>query len=253
MPSYDREAAAERIRATNYPLAEVFVTQYLLQFPTEEQMIEVFTRAELREGSPIIARVVVAEIQRLLASGKRPLLAAFDGRSGSGKSSLAQVVADELNAALVPCDDFFAAQISNAGWDGRTAEERARDALDWRRLRAHALEPLLDGQEARWHAFDFGAGPHADGTYGMRQAYTRRAPSPVILLDGAYSTRPELSDIIDLSVLVEAPEVVRLERLSKREERDFLAAWHARWDDAEQYYFTEVRPQSSFDLIVATA
>ena len=33
----------------------------------------------------------------------------------------------------------------------------------------------------------------------------------------------------------------------------FLAAWHALWDDAEAFYFTEVRPPSAFDLVVSIA
>lgn len=198
------------------------------------------------------AERIVAEIRRL-QSGKRPVVAAFDGRTGSGKSTLAEMIGDELNAAVIPCDDFFAAHITDAGWNQRTPAERARDALDWRRLRVEALEPLVMGREAKWQAFDFGAGPAPDGTYGVLQAFTTRAPSQVILMDGAYSTRAELDDLIDLRVLVEAPESVRRERLSGREEPNFLAAWHRRWDEAERHYFTEVRPRSVFGLIVATA
>ena len=71
--------------------------------------------------------------------------------------------------------------------------------------------------------------------------------------DGAYSARPELSDLIDLSVLVDVPVAVRHERLSTQEERTWLNAWHARWDGAEEYYFTHVLPASSFDLVITNA
>lgn len=42
---YDLEKAAERIRASGYPQAEQFVTENVLHPPSEEQMVEKFTRA----------------------------------------------------------------------------------------------------------------------------------------------------------------------------------------------------------------
>ena len=117
---------------------------------------------------------------------------------------------------------------------------------------AEALEPLLVGKPAKWHAFDFEAGVHPDGTYAMRTDFVERSPTAVIVLDGAYSTRPELADLIDLSVLIDVPVGVRHERLAAREDKHFLDSWHARWDAAEEYYFTHVRPKSSFDLVVTT-
>jgi len=45
---YDLTRAAERIRSTQYPQARDFAAQSVLQPPSEEQMLEVLTRAELR-------------------------------------------------------------------------------------------------------------------------------------------------------------------------------------------------------------
>jgi uridine kinase len=198
----------------------------------------------------VAADIIVAEIRRLMANRTTPMLVALDGGSGSGKSTLALSIAEELAAAVIQSDDFFAADISDAEWDTRTPAARATDAIDWRRLRAEALEPLLAGKPAQWHAFDFEAGVRPNGTYAMRTDFVERQPSAVIVLDGAYSTRPELADLIDISILVDVPVAVRHERLAAREDKNFLAAWHARWDAAEAYYLTHVRPKSSFDLVV---
>ena len=46
--SYDLPKAAERIRRTDYPQAEGFATQYVLQRPSEEKMLELFAKAELK-------------------------------------------------------------------------------------------------------------------------------------------------------------------------------------------------------------
>ena len=46
--TYDLAAAAERIRATDYPQADDFATRYVLAPPSEAQMLELFTAASLR-------------------------------------------------------------------------------------------------------------------------------------------------------------------------------------------------------------
>ena len=193
---------------------------------------------------------IVRAIRRRAANRSGPLLVAFDGGSGSGKSTLAASVASGLGAVVVPGDDFFAAALTDADWERRTPAERARDAIEWRRLRTEALEPLLAGARAVWYPFDFASGVRADGTYAPSGQAEVREPASVVVLDGAYSARPELADLVGLSVLVDVPLAVRHRRLAEREAPDFLAAWHRRWDAAEAWYFSQVRPASSFDLVV---
>ena len=86
----------------------------------------------------------------------------------------------------------------------------------------------------------------------MKSTYVEIEPAPVILLDGAYSSGPQLVDLVNVTVLVEASYIERHTRLAKRETSSFLQRWHAKWDAVEEYYFTSVRPRGSFDLIVTT-
>ena len=46
--TYDLSSAAERIRASSYPQAEEFAAHSVLQPPPEQQMLELFSRAELK-------------------------------------------------------------------------------------------------------------------------------------------------------------------------------------------------------------
>jgi uridine kinase len=189
---------------------------------------------------------LIGEIRRRMVGRAAPLLVALDGRSGTGKSTLAALLADRLGATVVEGDDFYPGG-SDADWDARSPAEKAALVIDWRRMRADALEPLLAGRPAAWHPFDFAAGE------GLAAHTVTRAPAPVIVLDGVYSARPELADLVDLAILVEAADDrVRRQRLLAREGAPYMAAWHRRWDAAEDYYFTHVRPRSSFDRIITS-
>jgi uridine kinase len=151
---------------------------------------------------------------------------------------------------IVPSDDFYASSVSDAEWDARSPAQRAADVIDWRRLRVEALEPLLAGRTATWFSFDFDAGPRPDGTFPLATSPTTREPAAIVILDGAYSSRPELADLIDLSVFVEVPSAERQRRLVERDGAAYTAAWQERWSAAEDYYFSAVRPPSSFDVVV---
>jgi uridine kinase len=191
---------------------------------------------------------VVAAIQARLVGRSRPLLVAIDGHSGSGKSELAARVAERLHAVVVPSDDFYAAHVSDAEWDALTPGRRVADVIDWRRLRSEALEPLLAGRTASWYPFDF-EGKRPDGTFPLATSPTTREPAAVVILDGAYSSRPELADLIDLSVFVDVSPAERHRRLVERDGQAYTDAWLDRWKAAEDHYFGSVRPPSSFDLV----
>jgi uridine kinase len=189
---------------------------------------------------------VVAAIHRLHAERGSPLLVALDGRSGAGKSTVAARLAGQVDGVVIEGDDFYAGG-ADAEWAARTAAAKVAGCIDWRRLRTEALEPLLAGRPADYRPFDF-----ATGT-GLAAHTIRREPAPLILLDGVYSGRPELADLVDLAVLVELPDnLARRRRLVAREGPLFMTAWHALWDEAEDYYFTHIRPPATFDLVVTS-
>ncbi|MFN2237575.1 MAG: uridine kinase [Anaerolineales bacterium] len=193
---------------------------------------------------------IVCAINQILAH-RSPVLVALDGGSGSGKSTIASMLAQELDGVIVPLDDFYAANIPDWEWDARSTSARLRDVFDWGKLRREALAPLLAQRTARWYPFDFASGMRPDGTYAISPHPVERQPAPVILLEGAYSASPQIADLIDLKVLLDVPVQERHQRLEKRE-RDqlFLKRWHALWDDVEAYYFTEVMPKSAFDIVL---
>jgi uridine kinase len=196
------------------------------------------------------AAIVVDAVRAHTADASRPVVVAIDGRSGAGKTAIAAAVASDLGGIVVPTDDFCAANLGDADWDSRSAAQRAADAVDWRRLRI-VLESLLSGRPATWQPFDFNA-KRPDGTFAMSDAAERREPVPLIILEGAYATHPAVLDLIDLTVVVEITPDARRRRLVDRDGEAYTAEWMARWVPAEDFYFTMLRPPSSFDLVVAS-
>jgi uridine kinase len=169
----------------------------------------------------------------------RPYCVALDGRSGAGKSTLARRLADAMNATLLDGDGFFAGGVAIRG---DLPEYRARDCIDWRRQRA-VLEALRAGRTASYRAFDWQA---FDGS--LEREPTVVEPRAVVIIDGVYSARPELADLLDLRMLLRVPDDVRRARLLAREQS--LTDWELQWHEAEEWYFAHAAPPAGFDVIV---
>ena len=99
------------------------------------------------------------------------------------------------------------------------------------------------GRTVSWLPFDWNA---FDGSRSTKPAYVER--KPVLILEGVYAARPELSDLIDLRVLLSTPEPVRVLRLNQRE--GGIGPWEQQWYDAEDWYFEHAAPDQWFDIIV---
>lgn len=196
--------------------------------------------------------LILENIEALRAELARPVVVALDGGSGAGKSTISEKLATLTPIALVPLDDFYQTQVPEVEWPQKTVAERLAGVFEWDRVRREAIEPLMRQEPARWRPFDFMRGPGLDGTYSLEDEFTEVAPAPTILLEGAYSASPFLRDLTDLTVVVDVPTKARHDRVAAREQGadDFLAAWHAVWDDVERYYFECVCPPASFNLVI---
>ncbi|MET0695553.1 MAG: NTP transferase domain-containing protein [Propionibacteriaceae bacterium] len=191
---------------------------------------------------------ILTAVDALDISG-RPVVVALDGRSGAGKTTLAAGLSLVRPATVVEGDDFYGGR-QIAGLDF-FARERLPDAevadlvIDWRRLRREALEPLSGGNAARFARYDW------DSDDGRMGAEVGLVAADLVVVEGVYSARPELSDLVDLAVCVEVDPSVRQRRLSLRADDDdpHLVSF---WERGESFYFAEVRPVESFDLVVGS-
>lgn len=122
-------------------------------------------------------------IQQLIKEKGRPVLVALDGKSGTGKSTIAKQLDESLGGVEINSDNFWSGG-KNEEWDKKTPEEKSDQAIDWKRLRSEVLIPLLSGKTAKWHSFNWETGE------GLSPTEIVTNPSQLIILDGAYSSRP---------------------------------------------------------------
>jgi len=187
---------------------------------------------------------ILNKIKELLTHQER-VVVALDGRSGVGKSTIVQKLANKIQAVVINCDDFYAGPPDGdeKNWLNKTAQEKVNQVFAWQRMKNQAIEPLIAGEMVEYYPFNFQTG------IGLSDKKNYLKPAPVIILDGVY-TAEKLKDLIDISVSVVFPDKKRRERLIKREGQEFMLDWHAKWDEAEDYYFNRVRSSPGFDFVI---
>jgi uridine kinase len=183
-----------------------------------------------------------ALVARRQASRER-VFVAIDGCGGAGKSTLARGVQDSMaNVSIVRTDDFFRPlrQLSDTALEPSRAYELY---FPWKRLRDEALAPLRQGKTARYQRHDW--------TRDALGEWVIVEPNPIVIVEGVYSSRPELRGLLDAIIFVDAPREVRRRRMLARGPED--SDWMRPWMAAEDWYLERIRPQASADLILNSA
>lgn len=186
-----------------------------------------------------VAADELAGAVRELRDGATIAVIAIDGHSAAGKSTLAAKLGTELRGVVIAGDDFYRVMdpVERAQL---TPAQGASEYYDWQRLRREVLEPLRDGRPATFRRYDWDRNELGDKE-------VRIDPKSWVILEGLFSTRSELADLVDVSVLVDVPAALRRHRQLQRDDHP---SWVERWDAAERWYFTHVRSPESFDFRV---
>jgi cytidylate kinase len=161
------------------------------------------------------------------AGGTRVL--AVEGRSGAGKSTFADRVADELAAPVVRMDDLY------DGWDGLLAGANA--LLEW------VLLPLSLGRPPRWRRYDWDRGEYAE--------WHTAAVSDALVVEGVGSGARQARQYLSGLVWLEAGEGVRKERALARDGEVYGPHW-SRWAAQEERYHAAHGVRARADLTIVT-
>jgi anthranilate synthase component 1/para-aminobenzoate synthetase len=140
----------------------------------------------------------------------RPVLLAIDGRSGSGKTSLAHALTHTLRTQHGLDVGLFHVEHVYRGWSG--LEEGLEHYV------AQVLVPLRRGERARWFPWDWKA-----HTVATAPRFTR--PAGVVLCEGVGSASPAAHPLLDAALRLRAPASLRKERALARDGETYRPFW----------------------------
>ena len=171
------------------------------------------------------------------------LLAAIDGLGGAGKSTLARLLKEQLKTlgwivAVVKHDDFY---LPYRQRENQQMKVIGRD-FDWKRLRDQVLIPIREGRSAHYQRYDWEADVLAE--------WHTIPTSNVVLVEGVYTMRCELTNLYDLKIWVECPRAIRLARGIARDGEKARSIWEQDWMPKEDYYVKTHRPRERADLLM---
>lgn len=183
--------------------------------------------------------VLLTALMPLVRSG-HPAIIAIDGRCGSGKTGLAQLISDLFPCNVFHMDDFF------LPFPLRTPERLSTPGgnVDDQRMREEVLTPLTHGKPVTLRSFDCHTG-------------ALRAPlevpyRPLNLVEGSYAHHPALRDCYDLTVFLTCSQEEQRRRLLVREGEAGLEPFLTRWIPMEERYFEALHIEQDSDLSVDT-
>lgn len=192
-------------------------------------------RVILQKYVPLLP--LLAAIDRKLRE-KPQVIAALEGGSAAGKTTLAAFLAKIYDCNVFHMDDFFLRP------EQRT-QERYREPggnVDRERFWTEVLLPLTRGQTAVYRPYDCQAqalGPER-----------RVSPKALSIVEGAYSMHPDLAESYDVSAFLEISSAVQRRRILERNGAAAGERFFSRWIPLEQRYFAAMDPKRRCDFVL---
>ena len=195
---------------------------------------------------------VVAAIADLVIDVARPVLVAVDGPDGAGKTHFARDLTAELAARGRPVEhssvDHFHHPREHRHALARNADTVWARSYDYRAMRRDLLDPWRRGPGATytpiWH--DVSAEQYVDPE---RTTVPERG---VLVVDGVFLQRAELVDQWDLTVYLDVPPEVTVQRMSSRDGTTPEPGHpdHQRYLRAQEFYRATCDPIALADVVI---
>ncbi len=170
--------------------------------------------------------------------GSKPCaVIAVDGMCASGKTTLANLLADEFGFEIVHTDDFF------LPFDMRTEERLSQPGgnIHYEQIVEEVVIPLKENRDFEYSVFEC-----SSGTYGKRRKIRHGKP---VIIEGAYSLHPEIPDIYDLKIFLQISPELQLERIKNRNGAQTLEIFKEKWIPFENRYFVAFGIREKCDII----
>jgi hypothetical protein len=175
-----------------------------------------------------LAKKIAAQVLELVDRGNSMPIVLIDGRSNSGKSTLAAEVQNlifkngESAPRVVHMDDLY------LGWNGLQA------GADY--LNRFILKPLSDSYIAQWREFDW-ANPGEPGFEARNGEWREFAGGTPLIIEGCGALNQLSAQVASVKIWLEVPQEIRHQRWLEREgSADHWAEWAAQ---EEEFYARE--------------
>ncbi|MGI6172948.1 MAG: uridine kinase family protein [Christensenellales bacterium] len=201
-------------------------------------------RAAYHPAYRVVAGICEAFFPLILAIDKALserdfVLVGIDGMAASGKSTVAQFLADVFGASLFHMDDFFLPFDMRS--DARLAE--AGGNVHYERFKEEILEPLKRRVPFSYRPFDCGTGEFA-GEIAV-------APSRLAIVEGAYAFHPHFASPYDLTAFFAIDPALQRARIEKRNGREMLKRFVDEWIPMENTYCEAYSVKERSDFVFA--
>ncbi len=163
---------------------------------------------------------------------------AVDGMCASGKTTAANRLAEEFGLQIIHMDDFFLPP------DMRTAERLSAPGgnVHYERFVEEVVLPLKNGEDSEYRVFNCSVGDYTEKR--------RILCSKPVIIEGAYSTHPEIPDIYDLKIFFRVSPETQLARIEKRNGMQALRSFEKKWIPFENRYFKAFAVEEKCDVII---
>lgn len=171
---------------------------------------------------------VLQAIDSLLQTKKR-IVIAVDGRSASGKTTLAAALQTHYDAAVIRMDDFFLRPAQ------RTPERYAQPGgnVDWERFSEEVLHPLKNGIPFTYRPFDC-------RTQQLRECVSVPVKA-LTVVEGSYACHPDYWDYYDLHIFLTIDPQTQMVRILCRNGAEKAEMFRTKWIPLEEAYFAHFR------------
>lgn len=164
-----------------------------------------------------------------------PLVIAIDGKSASGKTTFAGL----LGVTVIHTDDFYRPRNSF----GELEVSEYSGNFDIKRFKCEVVSNLKSQKNFKYGVFNC--------KKGCITEYVNVLCSNCIVVEGAYSTHPELGDYADIKMFFDIHDAIQRQRIIARNGEGAYKTFSDIWIPAENAYFSHYLIKENSHITVA--
>lgn len=175
----------------------------------------------------------------ILSIDKRPLIIAIDGNCSAGKTTLATLLSERLNACILHMDDFFLRP------EQRTSKRYKQPGgnVDRERIK-EVIKDYLENKNISYRPFNC----HLNKLDPIKKITYK----DILIIEGSYSMHDELIKYYDYKIFMTIDPYVQKERIKNRNGIEKLSIFINKWIPLEEQYFDKLKVINKANIILTT-